>query len=87
MKLPKRRLFLAIMATLVGTAGLGWFVATRASPELQQFRQIRVGMELKDAKRLFESREPECIGSESRNCIFWSWSLDEIDVLVTVDAE
>jgi hypothetical protein len=88
MKLPRRRLFLAILATLVGTAGLGWFVATREDADVRRFRQIQVGMEIEDVKRLYPEKVPKRtvnIEPEKEPEPVWAWRLENGVLFVFVD--
>jgi hypothetical protein len=97
MRMPRRRLYLALAATLVGTAVVGWFIVTRESPNLQRFRQINVGMPLEDVNRLFANTKPVSVrimvaGGPGLDLLVetvpgWHWTLDDEVVTVKVDAD
>jgi hypothetical protein len=83
----RRRLILAIAATLLIATIIGCFIVTRESRDLQRYRRIQVGMQLADVKRLFPNHEPTLWIDPNDNSAAWGWHLDEIDIMVCVDTE
>ena len=94
MKLRRRRLFLAILATLVGTAGLGWFLATREDEDVRRFRRIKMGMELEAVKKLYPEQLPQLsanmLSPDRVNTAItsdWIWMLEHGILTVSTDPQ
>jgi hypothetical protein len=89
MRMPRRSLVLAIMATIMVAAVGGWFVATYES-DAERFHRIKVGMGLDVVKQIFHEKEPIELGFNGRHdsrSRWFHWSLDHGTMTVTVDED
>jgi len=80
-----------VVSLLAGGAALAYAMSntTRERSELREFRQIRVGMELQDVKRLFPDQEPvspfALIEIDEAARPTWNWLFDGVIIAVEVD--
>jgi hypothetical protein len=76
---------------LVGTAILAWFVVIREGEDVQRFRRIKVGMELRDVQNLYPETEPVPLLVVKRfdqdPQPAWTWVFDDGDLTVEVDRD